>query len=192
MRFQETKLEGAWVIHPTRFEDDRGHFARTFCREEFAGRGLDVDYPQANLSFNLRRGTLRGLHLQLPPHEEGKLVRCSRGAIWDVIVDLRPGSETEGQWTAVELSAENGVQLFVPRGFAHGFLTLRDDTEVSYLMSAVYAPQAGHGYRYDDPTFAIDWPEKITVVSDKDRELPVYDRELHRELVMISGAGDPS
>lgn len=192
MKFEETHLADAWVVRPERFEDERGHFARTFCRDEFESRGLDTDYPQANVSFNRRRGTLRGLHLQLPPHEEGKLVRCSRGAIWDVIVDLRPDSDTEGQWTAVELSAENGVQLFVPRGFAHGFLTLRDDTEVSYLMSAVYEPQAAHGYRHDDPTFAIEWPEEIAVISEKDRQLPIYDPELHRELVMISGLGDPS
>lgn len=183
MKFVETELAGAWVLHPERFEDERGHFARTFCRQEFEAHGLDPEYPQANVSFNRSRGTLRGLHLQLPPHEEGKLVRCSRGAIWDVIVDLRPDSETEGRWAAVELTAENGVQLFVPKGFAHGFLTLRDDTEVSYLMSANYRPEAACGYRYDDPTFGIAWPEEVLVISEKDRELPLYDARAHRALV---------
>lgn len=189
MKFEATRLEGAWIVHPTRFEDDRGHFARSFCREEFAAHGLDAEYPQANVSFNRRRGTLRGMHLQLPPHEEGKLVRCSRGAIWDVIVDLRPESETVGEWTAVELSADNGVQLFVPQGFAHGFLTLRDQTEVSYLMSATYAPGSACGYRYDDPRFAIDWPEEVQVISDKDRDLPLYHPEAHRRLVRSAGEG---
>lgn len=183
MRFEPTRLAGAWLLHPERFEDDRGHFARTYCREEFVTHGLDPDYPQANVSFNRRRGTLRGMHLQLPPHEEGKLVRCSRGAIWDVIVDLRPGSATERQWIAAELSAQNGIQLFVPKGFAHGFLTLRDDTEVSYLMSTSYQPDAAHGYSYDDPAFGIDWPEEVVVISDKDRELPPYDAAAHRDLL---------
>jgi dTDP-4-dehydrorhamnose 3,5-epimerase len=174
MIFLETPLPGAWVLEPERFADERGFFARTFCRRDFEERGLEPAVVQCSVSFNHRRGTLRGLHFQAAPHEEVKLVRVTRGAIWDVIVDLRPGSPTCRRHFAVVLSAEAGNQLYVPRGFAHGFQTLADATEVSYQISDFYAPESARGYRWDDPAFAIPWPEPVTVISEKDRALPLY------------------
>lgn len=174
MIFRETPLAGAWVLEPERFADDRGFFARTWCRRDFTERGLDPEIAQCSLSWNQRRGTLRGLHFQAEPHAEVKLVRVSRGAVWDVIVDLRPGSPTLGKHFARVLSAENGHQLYIPKGMAHGFQTLTDDTEVSYQISEFYAPDAARGYRWDDPSFAIPWPEPVTVISEKDRNLPHF------------------
>lgn len=174
MIFRETPLPGAWVLTPERFEDERGFFARTYCRRDFESRGLDPDIAQCSVSWNHRRGTLRGLHFQTAPHEEVKLVRVTRGAIWDVIVDLRPDSPTFRQHAAVVLSAEGGHQLYIPKGMAHGFQTLADETEVFYQISAFYAPEAARGYRWDDPAFAIPWPEPVTVMSEKDRNLPLF------------------
>ena len=177
MIFRETALPGAWVLTPERFEDERGFFARTYCRRDFEARGLDPEIAQCSVSYNHRRGTLRGLHFQIAPHEEVKLVRVTRGAVWDVIVDLRPDSPTFRQHVAVILSAEEGNQLYIPKGMAHGFQTLADDTEVFYQISAFYAPEAARGYRCDDPAFAIPWPEPVTVMSEKDRNLPLFGSE---------------
>ncbi len=183
MIFSETPLAGAWLIDPEPFGDERGTFARTFCRREFAEHGIETEFPQANVSCNPRVGTLRGIHFQLPPHEEGKLVRCSRGRIFDAIVDLRPSSTTLAQSFAIELSAANGRQLYIPKGFGHGLLTLEPESEVSYLMSEYYAPSAVGGYRYDDPTFAITWPSEVEVISKKDTGLSQFDRAGHEQLI---------
>ena len=169
MIFKETPLAGAFVLEPERFEDERGFFARTWDRDQFEAHGLDPEVVQCSVSYNHRRGTLRGLHFQAAPHEEIKLVRCTRGRIWDVIVDLR-----SGQHFALILSAEEGNALYVPKGMAHGFITLEDETEVFYQISERYSPEHSRGYRWDDPTFAIPWPEPITVMSDKDRNLPFF------------------
>lgn len=174
MIFQETPLAGAWVLEPERIEDERGFFARTWCRRDFAARGLDPAIAQCSVSFNHRRGTLRGLHFQAPPQEEVKLVRVTRGAVWDVIVDLRPESPTFRKYFSLILSAENRHELYIPKGMAHGFQTLEDGTEVFYQISEFYAPELVRGYRWDDPVFAIPWPETVTVMSDKDRNLPLF------------------
>ena len=174
MIFKETPLAGAFVLEPERFEDDRGFFARTWDRDQFEAFGLDPEVAQCSVSFNHRRGTLRGLHFQAPPREETKLVRCTRGRLWDVIVDVRPGSSTRGRHFAVVLSAEEGNALYVPKGMAHGFITLEDATEVFYQISERYSPDHSRGYRWDDPIFAIPWPEPVEVMSDKDRNLPFF------------------
>lgn len=177
MRFTETELPGAFVIELERREDERGFFARAWCEQEFAENGLDTRISQSNLSYNQRAGTLRGMHYQAPPHAEVKLVRCTRGAVYDVIVDLRPASSTYMRWIGVELSAENGRALYVPEGFAHGYQTLADDTETYYQVSAPYAPTAERGVRWDDPAFGIDWPPADDrVISTKDRAWPDYRR----------------
>lgn len=168
MNFEETKLRGAFVLSPERHEDDRGFFARTFCRHEFSQHGLDTAVAQASVAFNARSGTLRGLHFQYPPGAETKVVRCTRGAILDVIVDLRPESPTFLEHLAVELSADNLRSLYVPRRFAHGYQTLADDTEVSYQMSEFYAPELSAGLAYDDPRLALDWPLPVTAISLRD------------------------
>ncbi len=168
MIFCATHLPGAYLIEPERRHDERGFFARTWCREEFEAQGLNVDLAQCNVSFNLRRGTFRGLHYQRPPHAEHKLVRCTRGAIHDVLVDLRPDSLQCGHWQAFELSAENHSMLFIPPGVAHGFLTLSEDTEVFYQMSHAYDPASAAGVRHDDPAFGITLPEPVTVISARD------------------------
>lgn len=174
MIFVETAIPGVWVLEPERFADERGFFARTFCRDDFAARGLETEVAQCSVSWNRTRGTLRGLHFQAEPAAEVKLVRCTRGAIFDVAVDVRPGSPTRGRHVAVVLAAERGTQLYVPRGFAHGFLTLADDTEVAYQISTPYAPELARGYRWDDPALAIPWPAPPAVISEKDRNLPVF------------------
>ncbi len=174
MIFKETPLAGAYILEPERSADDRGFFARTYDRDQFEARGLDPEVVQCSVSYNHRRGTLRGLHFQVPPHEEAKLVRCTRGRIWDVIVDVRLGSSTRGQHFAVVLSAEEGNALYVPKGMAHGFLTLEDATEIFYQISERYSPDHSRGYRWDDPIFAIPWPEPIAVMADKDRNLPFF------------------
>jgi dTDP-4-dehydrorhamnose 3,5-epimerase len=175
MIFRETPLDGAWVLEPERFEDERGFFARTWCRRDFEARGLDPAIAQCSVSWNHRRGTLRGLHLQIAPHEEVKLVRVTRGTVWDVIVDLRPESLSFKRHFAVELSGENRRELYIPKGMAHGFQTLADGTEVFYQISEFYAPESARGYRWDDPAFAIPWPEPVTVISEKDRNLPLFE-----------------
>jgi dTDP-4-dehydrorhamnose 3,5-epimerase len=153
--------------------DDRGFFARRFCAEAFRGHNLEYDFVQRSISFNARRGTLRGLHFQAPPALETKIVRCSRGVAFDVIVDLRAGSPTYGRWHGEELSADNRTMFYVPRGFAHGFQTLMDDTEMDYEITPAYVADAARGVRFDDPTLAIAWPVTDAVVSARDRNLPV-------------------
>ncbi|HYT26716.1 MAG TPA: dTDP-4-dehydrorhamnose 3,5-epimerase [Actinomycetota bacterium] len=172
MIFTETGLRGAFVVDLEPIADDRGFFARSFDQKEFAGHGLAPSFVQCNVSQNRRRGTLRGMHWQAAPYEEGKLVRCVRGAIHDVIVDLRPESPTLGEHVAVTLTAANRTMLYVPEGFAHGFLTLADDTEVFYQISAFHAPGHARGARWDDPQLGIDWPAEVAVVSERDRAWP--------------------
>jgi dTDP-4-dehydrorhamnose 3,5-epimerase len=172
MRFCETKVAGAWLIEPEPVADERGFFARVFCREEFAEHGLNPDLAQGNVSYNHARGTLRGMHYQAAPHQEAKLVRCTRGAIWDVALDLRPGSPTYLAWAGYELSDANRSMLYVPEGCAHGFLTLTDGAEVTYQMSAPYAPAAARGVRWDDPAFGIDWPGEVVVINQRDASYP--------------------
>jgi dTDP-4-dehydrorhamnose 3,5-epimerase len=170
--FTETPLAGAFLIDLEPVGDERGFFARSFCRREFASHGLNPDLAQCNISLNLRRGTLRGMHWQAAPHQEAKLVRCTRGAIHDVIIDLRHGSATFAAHFSTDLTAVDRRMLYVPEGFAHGFLTLEDDTEVFYQMSEFFAPESAHGVRHDDPAFGIRWPIEIQVVSDRDRSYP--------------------
>jgi dTDP-4-dehydrorhamnose 3,5-epimerase len=173
VKFLPTPLGGACVIELQQLDDERGFFARSFCRREFEAQGLDPDIAQCNVSFSRRRGTLRGLHYQAEPHAEAKLVRCTQGAIWDVIVDLRPDSPSFRRWHAVELSAANRLALYVPKGFAHGFQTLADDSEVLYLMSQFHRPDAARGLRWDDPALAIRWPLADPQMSDRDRDFPL-------------------
>ena len=163
-----TKLKDAYIVEPKKLEDERGFFARSWCEKEFRDRGLNSNLVQCNISFNKKKGTLRGMHLQIEPYAEAKLVRCTQGAIYDVIVDLRPDSETYLQWIGVELNPDNRKALYVPEGFAHGFQTLADNTEVFYQMSQFYAPECALGYRWDDPSFNITWHEDITTISEKD------------------------
>lgn len=178
MQFTESALRGAYIIDLEPRADDRGFFARTFCQQEFAEHSLAVEVAQCNLSFNPRRGTLRGLHYQRPPAAEAKLVRCTRGALYDVIVDLQPDSPTYMQHVGVELTADNRRALYVPELFAHGFQTLVDDTEAAYQVSAFYTPGQEQGLRYDDPRLAIDWPEAVEAISDKDRSWPLLEGDL--------------
>jgi dTDP-4-dehydrorhamnose 3,5-epimerase len=175
MRFLETSLAGAFVVELDRHQDERGFFARSFCTAEFAAAGLNAVFVQCNVSFNAHRGTIRGMHWQAAPHEEAKLVRCTRGSLHDVLVDLRPTSPTHRKWMAVELSAANHRQLYVPPGIAHGFQTLEPDTEVFYLMSASFHPECARGLRWDDPTLAIEWPIAGPVLSERDRAWPLLE-----------------
>src|SRR5262245_16247736 len=174
MEFIETKLNGAWLIEAEPIRDHRGFFARTFCAREFAQRALETDFVQHSTSYSLAKGTLRGMHFQRAPYTEVKIVRCLKGAIWDVIIDLRPGSPTCRRWQAFELTADNRRQLYVPGGLAHGFQTLCDDTEVGYLISAYYAPSAACGIRYNDPAFAIAWPLPPGPMSTIDKGWPDF------------------
>jgi dTDP-4-dehydrorhamnose 3,5-epimerase len=169
-----TTLHDAYVIQLEPARDDRGFFARTFCTDAFAERGLEVQYPQHSISFSARRGTLRGLHFQREPYSEAKLIRCTRGAILDVIVDIRRDSPTFRRWQKFELSSTNSCQLYVPKGFAHGFQTLCNEVEVSYLISTRYEPEFAGGIRYDDPAFEIDWPLPLTEISEKDLRWPRF------------------
>jgi dTDP-4-dehydrorhamnose 3,5-epimerase len=168
MRFTATKLEGAWVVEPEPHEDSRGLFARTFCGREFRDQGLVDTFVQCNTSWNALAGTVRGFHYQLPPSCEAKLVRCTAGSLSDVIIDLRPDSPTYLQHVAVELTAKNRMALYIPEMFAHGFQTLKDDTEVFYQMSEFYAPKLARGLRYDDPKLGIRWPLPVASISDRD------------------------
>lgn len=174
MRFVELGIPGAFLVELERHSDERGSFARTFCAREFGARGLATAFVQTSLSTNLRRGTLRGLHWQAAPHAEAKLVRCVRGRVYDVLVDVRPESHIFRQHLALELSAAAGNALYVPPGVAHGFLTLEDDSEVHYAMDAFHAPEAARGARWDDPAFGIVWPEAVAVVSERDRSWPGF------------------
>ena len=178
MKFTPTPLAGAWLVELEPIADDRGWFARSFDADEFAARGIDAEVVQCNASFNARAGTLRGLHYQREPHGEPKLVRCVRGAIFDVCVDLRPDSDTYCGWYGAELTAENGTMLFIPDGMAHGFQTLVDDSEVLYQMGARYAPESASGVRWDDPAFGIEWPEAPEggrLISERDRSYPDFE-----------------
>ncbi|MBF6569633.1 MAG: dTDP-4-dehydrorhamnose 3,5-epimerase [Candidatus Binataceae bacterium] len=174
MKFTETALKGAFVLDPEMIEDDRGFFARTFCRKEFAAYNLNPDLVQCSISFNRQPGTLRGMHYQSAPHAEAKLIRCTRGAIYDVILDLRSHSPTFRRWVAVHLSAENRQMVYVPEGFAHGFQTLEDETEVSYYISEFYSPEHARGVRWNDPAFAIGWPIANPVISVRDQTHPEF------------------
>jgi dTDP-4-dehydrorhamnose 3,5-epimerase len=177
MIFRETRLKGVFEIDLAVQDDERGWFARSYCWREFQAHGLNPHVVQCNLSYNRSRGTLRGMHYQDASDPEAKLIRCVRGALYDVAVDVRPDSPTFRQWTAVELRAEPGRpsgMLYLPEGLAHGFLTLEDDTEIFYQMSGFYAPQAARGFRWNDPAFAVDWPAPVRVISDRDRSYPDF------------------
>jgi dTDP-4-dehydrorhamnose 3,5-epimerase len=174
MNFTETTLKGACIIDPKRIEDERGFFARGWCRNEFEAHALNPAMVQLNIGFNHARGTLRGMHFQKAPMAEAKLVRCTKGALYDVIVDLRRDSPTHGQWLGVELTEENRRMIYVPEGFAHGYQTLADRTEVHYLTSQFYAPEHAAGVRFDDPAFGIRWPLPVAVISSQDRNWPPY------------------
>lgn len=172
--FKETKLNGAFIIELERMEDERGFFARSFCRKEFEDHGLNPNLIQCSISFNKKKGTLRGMHYQVKPHEEVRLVRCTRGAMYDVILDLRIDSHAFKQWVAVELTAENRKMVYVPRGFVHGFQTLEDDTEVFYQMAELYHPESATGVRWDDPAFQIAWPITPPIISARDRNFGLF------------------
>ena len=174
MIFTSTDIDGVWAIDAERLEDERGFFARTWDPEELAQRGLNPKLAQCSISYNRTRGTLRGMHYQAAPHEEAKLVRCTAGAIFDVALDLRPSSPSFGAWFGIELSAENRRALYVPEGCAHGFLTLEDGSEVQYQISHAYMPEAARGVRWDDPAFAISWPEAVVVINERDRSYPDF------------------
>lgn len=175
MIFTPTKLKGAFMIDLERHEDERGFFARAWCSREFEAQGLEARLVQSSVSFNKKKGTLRGMHFQVPPAAETKLVRCVRGRIYDVIVDLRPESDTFLQWVGVELTAENGRSLYIPKGFAHGFQTLAAETEVAYQMSEFYAPESSSGFRWNDPLIGLQWPSDERVISERDRGYPNLD-----------------
>jgi len=174
MTFHETQIPGAFEIRLEPIKDDRGFFARAWCGSEFEAHGLDAGLQQSNISFNPRKGTLRGMHFQVAPFAETKLVRCTRGAIYDVVLDLRPESPKFKQWIAVTLTAEIRNMVYVPKGCAHGFLTLQDETEVFYQMSEVYNAESAQGVRWNDPAFGIAWPEKVEVISNRDRDYPNF------------------
>jgi len=177
--FQETALAGAYLIDLEKRGDERGFFARVFCEKEFSAHGLVTHFVQVNNSLSADRGTLRGMHYQLAPNAETKLVRCIRGALWDVILDLRPGSPSFGKSVGVELSAENRRMIYVPKGFAHGFVTLQTDTEAFYFADEFYAPDCERGVRWNDPRFGIEWPIEPAVISDKDRSQRSFDPAWH-------------
>jgi dTDP-4-dehydrorhamnose 3,5-epimerase len=175
MIFTELPLPGAYVVEMQRLADERGFFARSYCTEEFAAHGLGPELRQCSVSYNARKGTLRGLHYQIAPHEEHKLVRCTAGAIFDVIVDIRPSSPTYRRWHGSELSADNRRALFIPPGFAHGFVSLADHAEVYYMISVAHAPEFSHGLRWNDPALAIEWPLKPVLMSARDAAYPLLD-----------------
>jgi dTDP-4-dehydrorhamnose 3,5-epimerase len=174
MKFVPTPLDDVWIVEMERHEDERGSFARSWCENEFREQGLNPRLVQCSVSFNLRRGTLRGMHYQRAPHAEAKLVRCTRGAAYDVALDLRPGSKTFRQWTAVELTEENGRAVYIPEGCAHGFQTRADRTELFYQMSESHHPESAAGVRWNDPAFGIQWPEENAIISPRDAALPDF------------------
>ncbi len=180
MIFTETRVKGAYLVDIAKREDSRGFFARAWCKQEFEAHGLNPNVAQANIGFSPKRGTLRGMHYQAAPYQEAKLVRCTMGEIYDVLIDLRPDSPTYMQWLGVELTAQNRQMLHVPEGCAHGYQTLTDDTEVVYQTSQFYAPEYARGVRYDDPAFGISWPIEVRVISDADKSWPLYSLENHR------------
>lgn len=172
MNFRPLSIAGSYLVEPEALADERGFFARTFCSETFADNGLNPNLRQCSISFNVSRHTLRGMHYQLPPHEEAKLVRCTQGAAYHVILDLRDESENYLQWASAELSAENRNMIYVPEGVAHGFITMQDATEIFYQMSEVYSPESAAGVRWDDPAFGIAWPAEPAVISERDNGYP--------------------
>jgi dTDP-4-dehydrorhamnose 3,5-epimerase len=176
MIFRSTRIEGVFEICLELMHDERGFFARTWCSREFAQRGLNPGVVQCNISMNVRKGTLRGIHFQKAPHQEAKLVRCTRGRVYDVALDLRPESSTFMQWAGVELSAETGNALYIPEGCGHGFLTLEDRTELFYQMSEFHHPEAAQGVRWNDSAFQIEWPAPVEVISERDRTYPDFER----------------
>lgn len=173
MKFVTTEFLGLYLIEYEKLEDERGFFARTFCQEKFHEQGINTQIIQCSISYNRQKGTLRGMHYQIPPFEEAKLVRCVKGAIYDLVIDLRPASMTYKKWVAFELSAHNS--LYIPKGFAHGFLTLEKDTEVFYQISEKFSPEHARGIRWNDPTFSLSWPLPISVISQKDQNYPNYE-----------------
>lgn len=176
MIFTESTLKGVYILDPEPVRDERGMFARTWCQREFEAHGLNATWVQSSISVNTYKGTLRGLHYQVAPHEEMKLVRCTVGAIYDVIIDLRPTSSTYCQYVGITLSADNRRAVYIPKNCAHGFLTLEQESEVSYCMSEFYMPSSSRGFRWDDPVFKIAWPERILVMSEKDRTWPPFSK----------------
>jgi dTDP-4-dehydrorhamnose 3,5-epimerase len=176
VRFTETEIAGAWVIDPTSHEDERGRFFRAWCAQEFAEQGINFTPVQANMGFSIRKGTVRGMHFQVEPALEAKLVRCTRGAMFDVVLDVRTDSATYGKWHGVELTPENGRMLFLPERCAHGYQTLEDHTEMHYMTSQFYAPNDARGARFDDPAFDIRWPLPVSVMSEQDRNWPLSTR----------------
>ena len=176
MIFKETTLPGAYIIEPEKINDHRGFFTRVWCKRELEQHGLKSDLAQSNVGFSYRKGTLRGLHFQKLPHAEVKIVRCTRGAIFDVIVDIRPESPAYKCWFGVELSEDNSRMIYVPEGFAQGYITLVDNTEMNYHTSEMFSPQAASGVRYDDPAFGIEWPLVPTVISEQDRNWPLIEQ----------------
>lgn len=178
MLFKETKINGVFVIEPELIKDERGFFACSWSQSDFEQRGLNPRLVQCNISFNNSRGTVRGMHFQEKPYEEAKLVRCTRGAMFDVAVDLRTDSPTRFQWVGTELSADNRRMFYIPEGFAHGYQTLVDDTEICYQMSQSYHPESARGLRWDDPVLGIEWPEEVTVISDRDRAFKLLGPDL--------------
>ena len=178
MIFTKTKIEGAYLLDVKQIQDERGFFGRSFCQTEFEAHGLNTSMMQVNVSSNGKKGTLRGLHMQIKPAEEAKLVRCTKGAIFDVLVDLRPESKTFMQWFGTELTADSFSMLYVPEGCAHGYLTLEDNTDVMYQVTAFYTPTAERGFLWNDPSFAIEWPIEPVIVSSKDQAQPLFNKEL--------------
>ena len=174
MEFTETKLKGAFLVRLKKIEDNRGFFARGWCQEEFKAYGLNPNMLQLNVGFSPKKGTLRGMHYQEAPHAEAKFVRCTRGAIYDVIIDLRRDSPTHGQWFGAELTADSGTMLYAPEGFAHGYQTLTDDADMYYMTTAMFARDSAKGVCYNDPAFGIQWPLPISVISDPDQKWPEY------------------
>ena len=179
MKFKATSIPNVFVVQPEFVRDERGFFARAWCRREFEAHGLNPRLVQCNISYNEKCGTLRGMHYQAPPHKEAKLIRCTRGRLYDVIIDLRSDSPTFKEHVGIELNDENRTMLYVPEGFAHGFLTLEDDTEVFYQMSEFYAPEAARGVRWDDPAFDIDWPAPVRHIKDRDQRYPDFSERTH-------------
>lgn len=174
MRFTETKVQGAFLVDLERREDNRGFFARSWCAREFLAKGLNASIAQINVGFTAKKAGLRGMHFQVSPYEEAKTVRCTRGSVFDVVVDLRPNSASFKQWDAFELSEENHSMLYIPEGCAHGYQTLEDVSEIEYLATEVYNPESARGVRFDDPAFAINWPLSVGIISDADRAWPDY------------------
>ena len=192
MNFRELEIAGVFLVTPEPARDARGFFARTWCREEFAEHGLDDAFDQASVSYNHTRGTLRGIHFQAPPHGEAKLVRCTRGALFDVAVDLRPESSTYGRWVGEILSEVNHAAMVIPEGCAHGFQTIEDETEVLYQIAGPYRPEASRGIRWNDPRLAVDWPLAGPIMSERDAELPTLDALAEHERQTIALTAEAS